>query len=78
MASMEARLTLEGAESSVKHHRTDVVMDDLNIVVSVLVEVFDDVRRIVNKIIIFGMSPFNWRWNEHKNFEPKRASSFSN
>ena len=28
MASMEARLTLEGAESSVKHHRTDVVMDD--------------------------------------------------
>ena len=51
-------------------HATDVVMDDLNIVVSVLVEAFDDVRRIVNKIIIFGMSPFNWRWNEPKFFEP--------
>ena len=49
-------------------HATDVVMDDLNIVVSVLVEVFDDVRRIVNKIIIFGMSPFNWSWNEPKIF----------
>ena len=28
MASMEARLSLEGAESSVKHHRTDVGVDD--------------------------------------------------
>jgi hypothetical protein len=28
MASMEARLSLEGAETSVKHHRTDAVADD--------------------------------------------------
>jgi hypothetical protein len=28
MASMEARLSLEGTESNLKHHRTDVTSDD--------------------------------------------------
>ena len=28
MASMEARLSLEGTESNLKHHRTDVTADD--------------------------------------------------